>query len=246
MNALIKLYESLLNDKSNLEKECELISLAYIKEFGEEITKLFSLKVEAVTLKKKIAFCISKQYQNKPIYSYELNNYIDEEIASYQLKLNELRDYYASSKEDRDTISYSDLARIKKLYYRIVHLIHPDLHPEYRNEIVIRDLWNKSVDAYKRNDYTTLVEAYDQIMLYVSDNDISIDDIEDKIAKIKDKINDIKNVAPYTYKYILDDNEETKSFHEQLQNEIKDYEQYVKSLNDELSKFEIINNFGDA
>ena len=83
-------YESLLNQKADLEKKCEQLSLEYIREFGDDIETLFSLKVEVVTLKKQIAFCVRKSYRNEAIYEYQLKRYVDAELIAYREKLEEL------------------------------------------------------------------------------------------------------------------------------------------------------------
>lgn len=241
MDDKIKIYESLLNEKASLEKDCFRYSLEYAREFGDEIESLFELKVEVVTLKKKIAFCVRKDYRNEPIYSSDLDKYIDEEILDYQRRLQELIEYNKAAKEDKGTpITFEEGKKIKKLYYEIAHLIHPDLHPEYKENREMLELWNDAVGAYKCNDYKSLVETYDKIIIKVSDNDVHIENIEGKIEVIKDEINNIKENEPYTYRFILDDDVETKELHENLHKEIKDYEGYKNNLKKELSRFNIV------
>lgn len=241
MDDRIKIYESLLNEKASLEKDCFRYSLEYAREFGDEIESLFELKVEAVTLKKKIAFCVRKDYRNEPIYSSDLDKYIDEEIIDYQRRLQELIEYNKAAKEDKGTpITFEEGKKIKKLYYEIAHLIHPDLHPEYKEDKEMFELWNDAVSAYKCNDYKSLVETYDKIIIKVNDSDVHIENIEGKIEVIKDEINDIKKNEPYTYKFILDDDVEIKELHDNLRKEIKDYEGYKNNLEKELSRFNIV------
>ena len=61
-----------------------------------------------------------------------------------------------------------------------------------------------------------------------------------QIEVIKDEINNIKENEPYTYRFILDDDVETKELHENLHKEIKDYEGYKNNLKKELSRFNIV------
>ena len=240
MEDKIKIYELLLNEKTFLEKECFHYEVDYFREFGEKIENLFQLKVDSITLKKKIAFCVKKTYNNKPIYSYDLDRYIDEEIIEYQQRLQELIDYNKYIKEDERTpITFDESHKIKKLYYKVAHLVHPDLHPEYKEDEDILELWNKAVNAYKSNNLKLLVEAYDQIIILVNDNDIYIEDIENKIETLKEEINEIKNNTPYTYKFILNDVLQVEELHNDLDREIKDYQEYKSSLENELSKFDI-------
>lgn len=246
MDEKIKLYESLLNQKANLEKDCFKYSLEYSREFGKQIEELFELKVEAITLKKKIAYCVKKEYRNEIIYSNELDKYIDEEIIEYRKRLNELIEYNKANKENKGIpITYEEAKKIRNIYYKIAHLIHPDLHPEYLDNEEISSLWDEAVIAYKCNKYNKICEIYDKIILKVNDNNIIIEDLDNKINFINEEIINIKENEPYTYKFILDDELEIKEFHNELDKEIKDYKEYKDNLINELSNFNIIR-LGDA
>ena len=236
-----KIYESLLNERDSLEKDCFHYELEYTREFGDEIVSLFELKVEAVTLKKKIAFCVKKRYRCQEISASELGRYIDDEILDYQRKLQDLIAFNKEAKQGQgQIITFDESKKIKKLYYQIAHLIHPDLHPEYQHDEMMSELWDKAVNAYKCNHYKELVEIYDQILLKIQPGEAVIENIEDKIESLKAEIEDIKANEPYRYKYILDDEAEIKAIHEELEKEIKDYQEYVASLQQELGRFNIV------
>lgn len=243
MDEQIKIYESLLNEKASLEKDCIKYSLEYAREFGDQIEIIYTLKVEVITLKKKIAFCVKKSYRNEPIYISELDQYIDSEIMEYQARLYELIEYNKSAKDKGVPITYEEHRKIKKLYYEIVHLIHPDLHPEYKENENISDLWNRAVTAYKTNDYKDLIETYDKIIILVSDKEIVIDDIDNKIKILTEEITEIKNNQPYSYKFLLDNEAEVEAYHEELSKEIKDYEEYKEKLTNDLAQFNIEKRF---
>lgn len=243
---LLKIYESLLNEKAALEKECLTLSIDYFREFGEDTQTLFALKVEVVTLKKKIAFCVKKRYNNEKIYAKDLDEYIDAEIMEYQRKLDELIAYNKEVKKSYKTITFDDVQKIKKIYYKIAHMVHPDLHPEYTEDETIMDLWYKAVNAFKSNDLNTIREVYDKVLLTTSRKDIEIEDVEKKIDAITKEILEIKGDVPYTYKSILNDDEELNKKHQELQKEIDDYEGYKVSLEKELSQFDIIRKENEA
>ena len=241
MDDNIKIYESLLNEKAALEKDCFHYELEYTREFGDSIVSLFELKVEAVTLKKKIAFCVKKRYRSQEIDASELGRYIDDEILEYQRKLQDLIAFNNEAKKGHSQpITFDESKKIKKLYYQIAHLIHPDLHQEYQNDDAMSELWDKAVAAYKCNHYKELVEIYDQILLKVQSGEATIENIEGKIETLKVEIEEIKANEPYQYKYILDDEMEIKAVHEELEKEIKDYQEYVASLQQELGRFSIV------
>jgi len=240
MDDKIKIYESLLDEKASLEKKCFYYSLEYARVFGINIETLFELKVEVVTLKKKIAYCVRKQYCNETIYAFDLEKYIDEEILEYQKKLRELIEYNKYAKSGTEIpITHDEHKRIKKLYHEIAHLIHPDLHPEYKDDEELTKLWNDAVNSYKCNDFKSLSTIYDTIIIKVSENEIFIENIEEKIKTLTEEIEEIKKNEPYTYKFILDDEEEMKALNEELESEIKDYKEYKENLEKELSQFNV-------
>lgn len=244
MNVLLKIYESLLNEKASLEKECYILSLDYAREFGDQIEVLFELKVDVVTLKKKLAFCVKKQYRNEEIYASDLEKYIDEEILDYQQRLSQLIEFNRHAKEDfGEEITYEESRKIKKLYYEIAHLIHPDLHPEFKDDGNVLELWNEAVTAYKCNDFKALAETYDKILIVVKKSEAFIENIEIKIDAIKEEIKEIKKNEPYKYKFILHDEIETIEHHKAIEKEINDYNEYKANLEQELSKFKVIEGY---
>ena len=108
------------------------------------------------------------------------------------------------------------------------------------------DLWYKAVNAFKSNDLNTIREVYDKVLLITSQKDIEIEDVEKKIDAITKEILEIKGDVPYTYKSILNDDEELNKKHQELQKEIDDYEGYKVSLEKELSQFDIIRKENEA
>ena len=241
MEDKIKIYESLLDEKASLEKECFNYSLDYAREFGDDIETLFELKVDVVSLKKKIAYCVRKDYRCETIYRSDLDRYIDEEILDYRRKLQDLIEFNRAARDSNGPlVTHEEHKKIKKLYFEIAHLIHPDLHPEYNDDEGISELWDKAVIAYKCNRYKELVEVYDQIIIKVNDSDVFIENIEAKIEVLKDEIQVIKENEPYTYRFILDDDNEIKETHEEIGKEINDYREYRESLLRELSRFDVV------
>lgn len=234
------IYETLLNQKAALEKDCFYFELEYHREFGAQVEELFQAKVEAVTLKKKIAYCVKKRYRNEAIYAGELNRLIDAEILAYQQKLDDLVAYNAYARNETRTIGFEEQRQIRKLYFALAHRVHPDLHPEYSQDEVILALWNKAVDAYKRNDYPALCEVNDRIMLLTSEGDIHIERLDEKIEALTKQLEEIRQQEPYTYRFLLEDREATENFHEELAKQIQDYQDYVAKLNEELQRFPIV------
>lgn len=240
-----KLYENLLEQYSDLKKECSKLQNRYILEFGDNIQLLFELKVEAITLKKKINFCVKKKNFNNPIYREEIENFFDEEVQEYIDNLEFLKAYREELSSSRE-ISFDDLREVKKVYRKIAHLIHPDTHPNFLNDEELSEMWEETVDAYNRNDLKELKEIYERIILLVDDIDFEIENIDEKIELKKKEMDEIRQKEPYTYKYIFDSKEEIKIYREKIIEECKSYEEYIKNLKYEFSKFTILEDKNEA
>ena len=236
-------YESLLNELSSLEKECFHIEIDYFKEFGDEINNIFALKIESIVLKKKISYCVRKQNRNEKIVFSIMEEEINKLVEEKRKELNEMVSYKKQiDSEKRNPISFDAKREIKIIYYQIVHLIHPDLHPDIAENDKIKKLWQQSVDAYKRNDLKTLKRSYDQVLLIVdTNNTIVLENIDEKICAIEDEIKEIKDNNPYKFKFLLNDEDEKYDLHKRNHEEETYYKEYIKSLQVELSKFNIVN-----
>ena len=128
-------YLYLLNRKLRFEKEAKRYEWSYIQTFGEQIEKLLELETECIKYKKLIA-----------IYYRMVNNRerFNRDNALIELAF-ELKPYYDNIeyikdvKSDKGTpISDYQLTKIKKLYKKIVNVLHPDINPSlYENERIM-------------------------------------------------------------------------------------------------------------
>ena len=242
MNERLKAYESLLIEKETLKKECARNYETYMLTFGDDLVALFELKIEVVALKKKIAFCTKKQNFGQKIRWKDLERYIDAELSSYRVDLANMksdRDYAKES--EKHPISYDEFHKLRKLFFKIVHLIHPDLHPELVNDEIIASIWEKACDGYARNDSEAVIECYDHLMIIgIASESMPLEDVEERIENVQKEIEDIKASEAYQYRFILQD-EETKEAHRQdILRQKEEYENYRVSLEKELAQFDIV------
>ena len=66
--------------------------------------------------------------------------------------------------------------------------------------------------------------------------ELNLDDIEARIERVENQINDILTTEPYIYGELLEDEEKKQAYREQLQAEHGDYEQYLESLTKTLDE----------
>lgn len=240
-------YEEVLLRRDNLRKEAEQYNLDFIREFGDLITEAFSMKIECIRKKKMISYCQRIANQGKVIMADNLFEFIEREMREYQEELDAmLRD--VSAVKNSSAISPMDLRKIKEIYYRLVKLIHPDIHPELAESKVISDYWQRIVIAYRYNRLKDLEELELLVKQYLETkgydpNNMEIEDIDAKILKVQEEIEEIITTNPYLYKLLLADPAEVKEKKREYEDEISAYQKYSEELDGILATFNIEENY---
>jgi len=236
----LSIYESLIIEMTSLEKEVENLNMEYTREFGDEIQEVFGLKLEAVKLKKAIAYCNRSLYEGKPINVDDLNDFLSKKMEKYEKDFAKFVLYKNAIEKGGRFISDEEMREIKTIYYKIVKMVHPDLHPELKDDKKIKALWQKAVDAYKRNDKTVLSRTYDSLLIILKGKDkINIEDLDLKISILRKDIDKLKTAEFLRRKEILDSELNIVEEHSKLKKTIVEYEKYIKELKEEFSKFNI-------
>jgi len=234
-------YESLLNRRDSIKKEGERFRLEYLRVFGDLVNEIFRTKISCISKKKQIAWCQARVNRGEALNRAELENYIEAVMADYNEQLDEMIEQTIAARSG-SPVSFFDLKKIKEIYRHLAKLIHPDRRPDLAENDVIRDLWNQIVAAYTYNQLEALEELKFQTERYLaslsdSSVDFEIPNLEEKLSKLREEINAILTSLPYTYRFILEDEEETKDRKRELEDELKSYTEYAKQLDEVLSTF---------
>lgn len=239
-DSLLQEYESLLFRKDELTKEANHWNIKYLEVFGDLLVQTFEIKVDCIKLKKMINYCVAKKNKNEMIDFNEMNTYINLMMQDYYEQLNNLALENKAAKEST-YIKESDVIRIKKIYHRIARKIHPDMHPEIKDNDKIKELWNRVIVAYTCNNLKD-IEELEIIINSLIDNQsdiINVPDIVAKIDQVSMEITNILNSYPYLYKEILLDFDLTEAKKTELEIEFKNYQLYKKELDKTLDEYEI-------
>lgn len=232
-------YEELLIKRDQLFRESGSIMTAYTKEFGEQICANFELKVECIRKKKTISYCRRRMNRGLPIDINRMQAEIEKEMALYNIQLKELAESAGRAKE-AGTISEYRLARSKKIYRRLTKLLHPDINKRTAESDDLMKLWTRISDAYQRSDADELEDLevlVRKALETLGDEsfELNLDDIDARIERIMNQINDIITTEPYIYGELLENEEKKKVYREQLQAEHDDYKQYLETLTGTLN-----------
>ena len=236
-------YEEVLLRRDNLRKEAEHYHMEYIRVFGNLITQSFEKKIECIQKKKMIAYCQRQVNLGRKFDPAHLDNYITREMAQYREELAEMiSDVNAVRNSKR--VSDSDFLKIKKIYYKLVKMIHPDMHPELADDETIKGYWQRIVIAYTYNQLKELEELELLVTSHLEQEgageiDLQIENLNEKIAEAEAEISNIISTNPYLYKQLLEDETETQRRKQEYLDEIASYEVYSAQLDEVLGPSEI-------
>ncbi len=227
-------YEELLLKRDQLFRESGSYMTSYTQEFGDMITENFKLKVECIKKKKTIRYCQRCMNGGLAIDTADMQAEIEREMTLYYGWLKEVADDNKRAKE-AGRISEYRLSRAKKIYRRLIKILHPDINKKIAEDENLRELWEKIAQAYQRTD----VDALDDLEVLVRREmeemgddsfELNLDDIEERIVRVENQINEILTTEPYTYGELLNDEEKKKARREKLQAEHDEYEKYLEDL----------------
>ncbi len=242
-NASYTRYEELLIRRDVLRKEAYHYQMAYLREFGELLTKVFEAKIKCIEKKKIIAYCQRKLNRGEKINGNELDQYIENVMKDYYDELQFMLERNESLRGGKH-VSELTYRKIKAIYYKIAKLIHPDMNPSLKDDSVVKDLWNRAVTAYECNDLKeleeiqVLINGYLESINYKHDT-MDIPDINERIFELNAEIDKILKTDPYQYKYLLADNEAVEDMKNDLAEELSDYENYAKDLDEVIASFKV-------
>lgn len=227
-------YEHLLLRRDKLKKEAFQYQIAYTNEFGDIILEIFQNKIECIRKRKTIEYCQAAANHGHFVDQTELQKYLKLEMEEFYRQLDNIIKETQNAKNSQ-IINEIDLLTIKKIYHRLVKLIHPDINPMIIQTPELFELWQRIQIAYNCNNKKEMQE----LEILVNDAlkklgneilEIEITDIEDKIAEVKAEIASIINTDPYNYKYLLEDQKAVEEKKFDLNQELQEYKDYSKQL----------------
>lgn len=240
-NSAYARYEELLLERDAVRKEAFMLDRAYTREFGDITLKLFETKLECIRKKKAIEFCQTFANRGESVDQEALQEHLEKEMTEYKEQLEEMvREREAA--RGKGTVTEAQLIEIRQAYRRLVKKLHPDINPETTDNKELNDLWQRISIAYTCNNLEELQEVEVLVAAAlekagITDMEVTIPDIDDKIAALEAEIAKIKSEDPYQYKFLLDDPSAVKEKKDSLNATIKEYEDYSKQLDEVLEGF---------
>lgn len=234
-------YESLLLDRDRYRKEAELALRQYIHEFGDRIAAVFKQKVACIERKKMLSYCMIYRNRGESVDMQKVQEHIKRDMKEYQQQLHDMiADNEACKNMKR--IPEHHVMKIRQIYRRIAKKLHPDMNPLTEQHEELMELWQRNVTAYNCNDLKELEEIEVLVdkafeALGQGQTEITIPDIDFKIERLYEEIEKIKTTDPYLYKNLLEDPALVQEKKNALDEELNEYKEYAKQLDQELKQF---------
>ena len=227
-------YESLLLERDQIRKEAGQVRTLYTRTFGKLICDVYEEKLECIKRKKTIAYYQSALNHGRAVDPVAMQKYLDREMALYQAHLRQMLEDHERCKNAKTTTAY-EAERSKTLYRRLAKMLHPDINPETDRQTALMELWIRIQIAYGNNDIKELSELEVLARKALKEAGageirVSIPDLEEKIDALKEEIRKIMESEPYTYRYLLEDEDAVEGKKAGLEKELESYRKYCEEL----------------
>lgn len=191
-NYLINLYRSLIIKRDELKKQVEENQIDNYQMYADSYKEYYSLMVECIFLKKRIAYCQRCKNHHIKIYKEELEGYMDAVKEDYMHELEKLRTHKKIVKQH---LSDEDMKQAKKIFKRIIKRIDQD-HP----------LWERALESYRYNNLNDLKDI-EMLVDYDTQSirkNLDMTYLTIQIERIKKEIESIENRNPKITKEYLE------------------------------------------
>lgn len=191
-NYLINLYRSLIIKRDELKKQVEENQKDNYQIYADSYKEYYSLMVECIFLKKRIAYCQRCKNHHIKIYKEELEGYMDAVKEDYMHELEKLRTHKKIVKQH---LSDEDMKQAKKIFKRIIKRINPQ-----------HSLWERAVESYRYNNLNDLIDI-EMLVDYDTQSirkNLDMTYLTTQIERLKKEIESIENRNPKITKEYLE------------------------------------------
>ena len=233
-------YAALVAERDELENsEGPRLTALYMEAVGQLQYEVLVLRYEIALLKQKRD--LLQAYKNRGEKA-DLN-YVDEQVEATaktyneniqreEEKIKQAKAYIEEQKEEEKKNQENEKRELRDLYRKLVHRLHPDLHPEQTEWE--KELFLKVQDAYEKGDLEKLRELAQQLEAGMPADAVNnetteeweerVNQLKEEIAKIREEIDSILQEFPFTYRERLNNPEWIAQTQDMLRKEIPELE----------------------
>lgn len=237
---LYKRYVRLLLEKEKIVKTNFQVQQRFIELFGDLRLEMLKVEIEIAKIKKEMEYLVRKKNRNESYDLEEMDDFVNQALEGMKAQYERMKEEQAQLK-NKKMLSQEEVKEVKRLYRRLVKLVHPDLNPHQTKEQ--KELWHQLQEAYRNNDLVWLRELNVLIVFKTKGHEeVEIEDLEDKIEAVREEIALLKEEDLYQMRELVFDEEWIDAYKEQYERERSDFEVYLRSLQKEKEK--LIGSFG--
>lgn len=225
--------------------QCKNIETAYMLALGNLEYKIFEMQCTLLRLKRKAQLIQTKVNRQEKIILSHIESTLNVEFAEYQQKIDEQLDKInqAIQHNQGELLSHEETREFRKLYRRIVKILHPDLNPEL-SAAQLR-LFENTVTAYKNGDLNMLRiinEAVAEPILLDMEQNTMVQLLKQKehlvkmLQTVRDSMDEIKSQYPYTVKELVQDPEKIAQRKEALEDIVCQYEEGIAVYTEKIKE----------
>ncbi|WP_305209728.1 J domain-containing protein [Dubosiella newyorkensis] len=231
---LYKRYVRLLLEKEKIVKTNFQVQQRFIEVFGDLRLEMLKVEIEIAKIKKEMEYLVRKKNRNESYDLEEMDDFVNQALEGMKAQYERMKEEQAQLK-NKKMLSQEEVKEVKRLYRRLVKLVHPDLNPHQTKEQ--KELWHQLQKAYRNNDLAWLRELNVLIVLKTKGHEeVEIEDLEDKIEAVREEIALLKEEDLYQMRELVFDEEWIDAYKEQYERERSDFEVYLRSLQKEKEK----------
>lgn len=231
---LYKRYVRLLLEKERIVKTNFQVQQRFIELFGDLRLEMLKVEIEIAKIKKEMEYLVRKKNRNESYDLEEMDDFVNQALEGMKAQYERMKEEQTQLK-NKKMLSQEEVKEVKKLYRRLVKLVHPDLNPHQTKEQ--KELWHQLQEAYRNNDLVWLRELNVLIVFKTKGHEeVEIEDLEDKIEVMREEIALLKEEDLYQMRELVFDEEWIEAYKEQYERERSDFEVYLRSLQKEKEK----------
>lgn len=214
-----------------LQHEGPLLEALYMTTIGQLLYEELCLQQDIALLKyERDLFQAYENRGEEPDYEEILEKVeetaktFNENLKREEEKRKKAKAFVEEHQEEQSKQKEAERIELKAIYKRLVHRLHPDLHPEQTEWE--RELFLKVQEAYEKQDLNALRQLEEELNSGISSEEMdneTVEEWEERIQKLKDLISAIKeeitrieNGFPFTYRTNLYDQEWVSATQEEI------------------------------
>ena len=251
---LQQVYAALVAERDEMQNsEGPRLTALYMEAVGQLQYEILVLQYEIALLKQKRDLLQAyKNRREKPDMG-KVEEQVEQTAKTYneriyqeEEKIKQAKEYIKEQQEEEQKGQEDSKRELRDLYRKLVHRLHPDLHPEQTEWE--RELFLKVQDAYEKGDLDRLRELAEQLEAGMPtdavENDTTeeweerINRLKEEITKIREEIADMLKQFPFTYRNKLNDQEWIDETQAMLRKEIENLEKEKARLEQIVSIME--------